>query len=114
MSSLTYKVWLQGSDGKNYLVPLEAFKNDWLNINSIADTLARLEERVERIEKPIRKFELRQLLKKGPRSWNFLSRRGFYWRDLNELIQEGKVVEEKHGHISMYRLPEERRQNERA
>jgi len=113
-SEVTYKVWLQGSDGKNYLVSLETFKKDWLNINSMADSLVKLEERVERIEKPIRKFELRQLLKKGPRSWHFLSRRGFYWRDLRELIQEGKVVEEKHGHFPMYRLTEERRRpNER-
>jgi len=105
--SLTYKVWLQGSDGKNYLVTYEGLKTD-LGITKLQEQLETLPRRVWELEKPIRKQKILDFLKNWvkPTTMRTIMRyvQTFEFSDFNDLLAEGKIVKELHGKLTVYKL----------
>lgn len=93
----TYKLVLQGSDGKTYFAHV-----DWLETQlEIGD----LKLRIKELEKPLRKQQILKILKiEGLRSREWLRRHvpKFEWWDFWELLDEGKVFSERHGNRTMY------------
>lgn len=95
---VTYRVRLEGSDGKIYLECFEALAVD-LGIPT-------LKLRIDTLEQPLRQQKILDLLKsEGPRSGNYLSRHlpDYRWTDMWDLINvKKKVVKKYHGTQGIY------------
>jgi hypothetical protein len=76
-----------------------------LGIRTLLDAVAKLENKVSELEKPLRQKKILELLEteQKPRTWRWITNRAnVFWPDLSELVQIGQVVEVKHGHIGLY------------
>jgi len=108
-SEVTYKVWLQGSDGKNYLVTYEGLKTD-LGITKLQEQHEQLRARVRELEKPFRKQKILDFLKHWvkPTTIRTVMRYvpTFEFSDFNELLAEGKITQEQHGKLTVYKIGE--------
>jgi len=107
MSSLTYKVWLRGTDGKNYLVTYEGLKTD-LGITKLQEQQEQLRVRVWELEKPFRKQKILDFLKSWvkPTTLRTVMRYvpTFEFADFNDLLAEGKITKEQHGKLTVYKI----------
>lgn len=105
MAETTF-IKLETADGKPYRSTL-SYEELLEKLQRIEGTLHNLGNRIFVLEEPLRKKSIIEILKRdGTRSYRFLQRNAWNFQssDLRELINEGKVVETKHGHVSMYSL----------
>jgi len=110
-----FKLFLQGSDGKNYLSDLSDPKHiNWLHqkfgISPLKAKLGELERRVEELEKPARQQKIVQLLKGelSGRTERWIKRRipDFQYSDLSDLRASNLVQSFRIGNYWKYRLKE--------
>lgn len=97
---------LETVDGKQYLSTM-SYEELFEKLQRIELTLRNIENRLFILEKPLRKKSILEILKRdGTRSYHFLKKNAWNFQpsDLRELVDKGKVVETRHGHITMYSL----------
>ena len=116
-TEVTFKLQIQGSDGKIYTVDLSNLSHlDWLHqrlgICPLKTRLQALEQRMEEVEKPIRQQRILELLtnESSGRTESWIRRRtqGFRYSDLSDLKAEKQLVSFRVGNCHKYKLSEEK------
>jgi len=105
MAQKTTYISLETEDGERYRSS-STYISALEKLHSLEIAIERIKDRLEILEKPQRKQSILDLLEcEGSRTLRFIERRvNAESRDLYELVEEGKIVEERHGAHRMFRL----------